>query len=268
MATRSIVTSQPDVACDVCGRRLLRGEQPDRFLAGGEERTVCELCAPRAAQEGWLRASEREALGPRPPRTRKGVSLLDRLRQLREPAPREGSSRTSARRRLDVYDEDAALGGYEGELYLGSVVAEPHGAAESAAAPAGSVGSVRDPAERDAVPAERRPAPVSAGATPAPGLAEAVRIFNAGEQPRRVAGVARSLGAPTVTALPVGDPANGRVAIVVAWELCWYRYEVDPADELAGAQPVAKGMELDQLRAEERAGNAVADDHGELRLVA
>ena len=33
MTTRSIVTSQPDVACDVCERRLLRGEQPDIFLA-------------------------------------------------------------------------------------------------------------------------------------------------------------------------------------------------------------------------------------------
>jgi len=40
MATRSIVTSQPDVACDVCGRRLLRGELPDVFLAGGQRRTV------------------------------------------------------------------------------------------------------------------------------------------------------------------------------------------------------------------------------------
>ena len=56
MATRSIVTSQPDVACDVCGRRLLRGERSDLFLAAGRRRTVCELCAPRAAHEGWMPA--------------------------------------------------------------------------------------------------------------------------------------------------------------------------------------------------------------------
>ena len=58
MATRSIVTSQPDVTCDVCQRRLLRGEQPEIFLAAGEPRTVCELCAPRAAHEGWLRETD------------------------------------------------------------------------------------------------------------------------------------------------------------------------------------------------------------------
>ena len=54
MATRSIVTSQPDVECDVCERRLLRGEQPDHFIAAGRRRIVCELCAPRAAHEGWM----------------------------------------------------------------------------------------------------------------------------------------------------------------------------------------------------------------------
>ena len=32
MTTRSITTSQPDVACDVCERRLLRGEQAERVL--------------------------------------------------------------------------------------------------------------------------------------------------------------------------------------------------------------------------------------------
>jgi hypothetical protein len=58
MATRTIVTSQPDVECDVCERRLLRGEQPDVFLAAGRRRIVCELCAPRAAHEGWLRGTD------------------------------------------------------------------------------------------------------------------------------------------------------------------------------------------------------------------
>src|SRR5580700_1223440 len=84
MATRMIVTSQPDVACDVCGRRLLRGEQPDVFLAGGRRRTVCELCAPRASAEGWLRETDDRAVSLPPGRPRRGRSLLDRLRQQRE----------------------------------------------------------------------------------------------------------------------------------------------------------------------------------------
>jgi hypothetical protein len=87
MATRMIVTSQPDVPCDVCGRRLLRGEQPDVFLAGGNRRTVCELCAPRATHEGWLRESEQaRSLQLSPARPRRGHGLLGRLRALREPA--------------------------------------------------------------------------------------------------------------------------------------------------------------------------------------
>src|ERR1700686_3553152 len=84
MATRSIVTSHPEVACDVCGRRLLRGEQPDVFLSGGQRRLVFELCVPRAAHEGWLREAEEHSLTLRPSAARRTRSLLGRLRQLRE----------------------------------------------------------------------------------------------------------------------------------------------------------------------------------------
>ena len=87
VATRSIVTSQPDVPCDVCGRRLLRGEQPDVFLAGGRRRTVCELCAPRASHEGWLRETDSLSLSLPPARPRRGRNLLDRLRQREPVAP-------------------------------------------------------------------------------------------------------------------------------------------------------------------------------------
>lgn len=84
MATRMISTSQPDVLCDVCGRRLLRGEQHERFLADGHQRTVCELCAPRALHEGWLRAGEHDPATVPPARTRRGLNLLERLRGHRE----------------------------------------------------------------------------------------------------------------------------------------------------------------------------------------
>ena len=79
MATRAIVTSQPDVACDVCRRRLLRGEQPEVFLAGGQRRTVCELCAPRAADEGWLREADRHSVSLPPSRSRRGRNLFSSL---------------------------------------------------------------------------------------------------------------------------------------------------------------------------------------------
>jgi hypothetical protein len=88
MATRMIVTSQPDVACDVCGRRLLRGEQPDMFLASGRRRMVCELCAPRASAEGWLRETEQaRTLSLSPARPRQGRNPLARWRRPRRLSP-------------------------------------------------------------------------------------------------------------------------------------------------------------------------------------
>jgi hypothetical protein len=80
MAARTIVTSHPEVACDVCGRRLLRGEQTNAFLAGGQRRMVCELCTTRATHEGWRRESGEPAMTLRPERSRQRRSLLDRLR--------------------------------------------------------------------------------------------------------------------------------------------------------------------------------------------
>src|SRR3954462_6483935 len=65
MTPRQIATNQSAVVCDVCGRTLLRGEEASVFLAGGARRLVCELCTPRAANEGWIREGvEQEELTP------------------------------------------------------------------------------------------------------------------------------------------------------------------------------------------------------------
>ena len=92
----------------------------------------------------------------------------------------------------------------------------------------------------------------------------AVELFNASEHPRTIAGVARSLGMPTVAVLPTG--IGSLVTIVVAWELCWYRYGVDLADGPAGVRVAAQGYELSELTAEEQAANAAVHDNGELEL--
>jgi hypothetical protein len=277
MATRAIVTSHPVVACDVCGRRLLRGESPDVFLAGGQRRMVCELCVPRAAAEGWLREADDHASSIRPTRSRRTGSLLGRLRQLREPAQRpirrEGRSLTAhdaAGEDDTLYDflEGGALEGsepYERELYIGSVEAGEStagewteeidgGLREELSGQSGGEGHTISPPEHPARQA------LTSGELK---VARALDVFNAGEQPRRVAGVARSLGAPTVTARPL-EESGSTVAIVVAWELCWYRYEVDLGDEAAGSRLVAQGMELDELPEQDRLANAAADERGEL----
>ncbi|HTD58419.1 MAG TPA: hypothetical protein VK672_05945 [Solirubrobacteraceae bacterium] len=289
MATRAIVTSHPVVACDVCGRRLLRGESPDVFLAGGQRRTVCELCVPRAAAEGWLREADDHASSVRPTRSRRAGSLLGRLRQLREPAQRplrregqtpavapDGSGGGEPQEEdlggEELYDflEGGALERaepYERELYIGSVQAgEPPLGEWTADLEDGPAASSRRRQEARMSP-EHPPQP--ARDAPTSGelkVARALAVFNAGEQPRRVAGVARSLGAPTVAARAL-EESGSTVAIVVAWELCWYRYEVDLGDEAAGPRLVAQGMELDELPAEDRLANAAADERGELAVL-
>jgi len=244
MATRSIVTSQPDVPCDVCGRRLLRGELPDVFLAGGQRRTVCELCVPRAAHEGWLREADRHSVSVAPSRVRRGRSLLERLRAQRAPI------------------SDRLEAGFVGE---GTPIAPPVEVEvlqpESYDFLGAIAGVPEEPSAASLAPSEEPAVALTGGEVK---VERALAVFNAGEHPRRVAGVARSLGEPSVAVRPVAD-SGGVVAIVVAWELCWYRYEVDLGDEAAGARVAAQGTELAELTEEARLVNATADEHGELR---
>jgi hypothetical protein len=275
MATRAIVTSHPVVACDVCGRRLLRGENPDVFLSGGQRRTVCELCIPRASAEGWLREADNHALSVRPNRSRRTGSLLGRLRQLREPGerplrrespplaarPASGSQAELAEDGLYDFLEGGRIeraGDRTGELYIGSVEAgEPVGGDWVAAAESLDGSALDAGVAADEEGGERS---VTSGDLK---MERALEVFNAGDPPRRVAGVSRSLGAPSVTVRPLED-SGSTVAIVVAWELCWYRYEVDLGDEAAGPRLVAQGLELDELPEEDRLANASADERGEL----
>jgi hypothetical protein len=87
--TRDIHTNQLDVACDVCGRTLLRGEHAEHFLAGGERRMVCDLCTARAQHEGWIRESGADHLELRQPHRERGRGFIDRLRTRRERPARE-----------------------------------------------------------------------------------------------------------------------------------------------------------------------------------
>jgi len=233
MTRKSIVTSQVPVACEVCGRTLLRGEQAEVFLSGGSRRMVCELCGARAAHEGWIREGGDDAVGVRP-RHDRGRSLLGRLRQRGDDAVRE------ARGRRNGGDPVEAPGG------------EPSGRAPGALA----------------VPARREPRHVRAVPTNADlKMARALDVFNGSEHPRTVAGVARSLGAPFVVVRP-SDNTGAMVSILVGWELCWYRYEVDLADESAGVRVVGQGLELSELGDDDHLPNAAADSYGELVPVA
>jgi hypothetical protein len=271
MATRTIVTSQPDVECDVCERRLLRGEQPDVFIGAGRRRIVCELCAPRAAHEGWLRESDSQSLTLPPMRVRRGRSLFERLRQVGRPpgAPAAPAAEEAAQ------PYDLFAGAPDAEASAGSAAAAR---TQDVAAPgepeADTQATALDPAtapsalDAQAPPPSREQAPRQEPAAieePSAYAQEAIAVFNASEFPRRVAGVTRSLGAPTVTVRSAEHLASV-VTIVVAWELCWYRYEVDLSEPAAEAQVIAQGTELAELDREDRRANAAAAESGALVL--
>jgi hypothetical protein len=264
MATRTIVTSQPDVACYVCERRLLRGEQPEVFLAAGRPRTVCELCAPRAAHAGWPREVEGDEVSVSPLRARRGRGLFDRLRNVgrgTEASPRAGASSSSRDRDPDSYDfldrasaVDAATPAEAGEARL----TEPR--SEDDPPPTGR--SVSQGSEDGFTVAEPDPWAVSV-----PELLDgAIEVFNAGEYPRRVSGLARSLGVPEVSVQPVEGVPNV-VEIVVAWELCWYRYRVDLDEDRAEAHARAQGTDLSELAREDRLANAAVNELGMVSLL-
>jgi hypothetical protein len=270
MATRTIITSQPDVACDVCSRRLLRGEHPDVFVGAGRRRIVCELCAPRAAHEGWLRETDGQSFTLPPSRARRAGGLFERLRRvtqpvgstepaLAEPPPPSGGA---SQRGFTGTPSDAA-----GESPDDAGGQTPFAGASPQVPPAIAYA----PQELVAEVAVQAPAETPSETArlgheqPSAYLEEAIEVFNASEFPRRVAGVIRSLGAPLVTARSAEHLASV-VRIVVAWELCWYRYEVDLSEPVASAQVIAQGTELVELTREDRVGNATAADSGALVL--
>jgi hypothetical protein len=256
MTRKSITTSHAAVACDVCGRTLLRGEHADAFIANGSRRMVCELCTARAANEGWIREGADNSLSVRRNGPRGGRSLLDRLRPRRDGAARE----------VPVVPGRRPVSSNVSRIESPGRAHADDGARAAAAAQAPEEVALAEPppAATEAHPGPREPRHVRAVPTNAElKMARALDVFNASTHPRRIAGVARSLGVPAVAVLP-SETEGAIVTIVVGWELCWYRYEVDLADEAAGVRVAAQGAELSELTPAECVPNAVADERGRL----
>lgn len=344
MATRSIVTHHPEVACDVCGRRLLRGERPEAFIDAGQRLVVCELCTPRAVGSGWMRESEALAATPGGERGRSGRSLMGRLRQrrhaqaevddeldddeesgggrraagrrwARRSAPRElrngfGAEARDAHDEHDEHDFDEAYGGGPEQFdpLLGAQTNGtgrrgddvPPGAsrstrrrgagAEADDRPYGDVddedgeelygGDEHDAHHRDEHDGDGESvwgeeghrarggeAGQGSAATSVATMIElALERFNESDAAGRIAGIARSLGEPEVSVRAL-DEHGQRVSVVVAWELCWYRYEIDLDADTPSVALSGDGMELHELSAEDRAANARADERGALALL-
>lgn len=96
-------------------------------------------------------------------------------------------------------------------------------------------------------------------------LEKAVARFNAGDGARTVAGLCRTLGRPTAS---VGASAgsSSEVRITVAWELCWYQWGVDVADERRPVFEIARGGEVRELDRAARHWNATVERDGGLAV--
>lgn len=245
-STRTIVTFHPEVSCDVCERSLLRGEEAETFMDAGRQRTVCELCAARATQAGWRRVSGSvDGVELPEPRQRNGRGLLRRLRgPARSERPERRSVPSYESRAIDNVAAAAptAAPAAASEAHRGEEVGEEFDLARP-------LGAAEFP---DAVePLERTPVEL------------ALDVFNVSEFPRRISGVAKSLGPPEVS-IWSAEHHQAVVRILVVWELSWYRYEVDLTEEEPAARVIDQGSELGDLPREERLANISVDGAGRL----
>ncbi len=217
--------SNDQSACDVCGRTLLRGEHAESFVNGNTRRHVCQLCISRALHEGWVREGALQALESGNSGSERRRSIFGRLR------PRRDANDPPAVAEVDPPVSPRPQHDISSTLARGRA----RGARQVRAVP--SSGGQR--------------------------IVSAMGLFNVSEHRRTVSGVARSLGQPVVNVTP-DELHPSLVRIVASWELCWYRYEVDISDEVAGVRLIDQGYELTDLSEPERHPNAAADEVGQL----
>ena len=239
------------ISCDVCERTILKGERTETFLApGGHRHTVCELCNDRAHAEGWIRES---AHGDLPA-------------SLRRPEPRRGLFGRLGRRRrdeglpsIDVAGGNGGAEAYDDDPPPPSDIAEHVDYPEPDPEPEAAPPPPPPPRSQPKDPRHVRAVPTNAQVK----VERALELFNQSEHPRTIAGIARTLGEPWVSAVPREDiPAE--VQLVVAWELSWYRFQIDLGAERDPVQLVDKGHELDELDEGLRDWNASAVADGRI----
>jgi hypothetical protein len=246
----------------VCGRTFLVGEQVHSFVSTEGRHEVCELCAGTTADLGWLPAEQEGAEETlRAEKERKPgfvARMFSRAPQAEDemlpPPPPDATPIADHELDTERYDVEAEW------VEQAPPTAEPElppppppVAAEPKALP--------DPAGRGMRPRRLQP-----DLSPTSRFERAISRFNASEAGRTVAGLTRTLGAPSVS---VGDSAGAEdeVRVTAAWELTWYQWGVDLGDELRPVYELSKGFEVDEIDAAARQWNASAHD-GRIVMVA
>ncbi|MGI8421174.1 MAG: hypothetical protein ACR2MU_02765 [Gaiellaceae bacterium] len=93
-------------------------------------------------------------------------------------------------------------------------------------------------------------------------VVEAADLFNASDYRRTIGGIAKSLGDPTASVVPLSG-VTGELIVTVAWDISWYQYRVLPDS----AQPVRlaeRGHELADLESSFKDWNARIEEDGRL----
>jgi hypothetical protein len=93
-------------------------------------------------------------------------------------------------------------------------------------------------------------------------LVEAAELFNQSQYRRTIAGVARSLGSPKVSIVPLSG-VNAETVITIAWDITWYQYRVSP--ELTQPVRIAeRGQDIDEVEQPFTEWNSVLEEDGRL----
>jgi hypothetical protein len=215
---------------------MLKGERPEPYLTPSRERRlVCQLCASRAQKEGWIRESASAETPVQPPR----------------PSERKGFFRR--RRRLVTADGDLTPAGSPDRLGADAADEKPEPARAVA------VGERRPPRMRD--PRHVRAVPTNAQLK----IERAVDLFNESEHRRTVAGIAKTLGTPHVSAC-TSSVSAAKVLLTVAWELSWYQFAVDLSDSREPVRLHDRGHEIEELPGKVKRWNARAEEDGRIAV--
>jgi hypothetical protein len=93
-------------------------------------------------------------------------------------------------------------------------------------------------------------------------VVEAADLFNSSPFRRTVGGIAKSLGEPRASIVPLSG-VSGELIVTVAWEISWYQYRVTP-DSPKPVRLAERGHELTDLDVGYQRWNAHVEDDGRL----
>jgi hypothetical protein len=93
-------------------------------------------------------------------------------------------------------------------------------------------------------------------------MVEAADIFNGSDYRRTVGGIAKSLGEPRASIVPLSG-VSGELIVTVAWDISWYQYRVTP-ESPSPVRLAERGHELMELDTGYQGWNARIEQDGRL----